>query len=184
MKKDSKYKLASVYAEALYEAAEEQKALAKVHADVVSLNKEMDIEKNFSKYFSNPLWGVDSKKAALKEISKKLNLSKETQNCLDIIAENNRFPEFELILQKFIKLYYAKQGITEVEVDSALKLSEAQHKKVLSMLEQKLGKKIVVNFRVDPEILGGLRVKYGSTMIDDSVLGKLNRLEIMMKGGQ
>ena len=69
-------------------------------------------------------------------------------------------------------------------MDSALKLSETQHKKVLSMLEQKLGKKIVVNFQVDPEILGGLRVKYGSTMIDDSVLGKLNRLEIMMKGGQ
>lgn len=184
MKKDSKSKIASVYAEALYEAAEELKAVAKVHADVLTLMKVIKQEKNFAKYFANPLWEIASKKAALKEIASKLKLSKESLNCLDVIADNNRFAETELILEAFIHLYYKKQGITEIAVDSALKLTETQNKKVLQMLEQKFGKKIVVNYNVDPELLGGLRVQYGSTMIDDSVLGKLNRLEIMMKGGQ
>ena len=164
MKKDSKSKIASVYAEALYGAAEDLKAVAKVLA--------------------NPLWDVASKKAALKAVAEKLQLSKESLNCLDIIADNNRFAELEMILEAFVHLYYQKQNITEIAVDSAKKLSEAQSKKVLQMLEQKFGKKIVVNYQVNPELLGGLRVQYGSTMIDDSVLGKLNRLEMMMKGGQ
>lgn len=47
-----------------------------------------------------------------------------------------------------------------------------------------LSQKVVVNYEICPEILGGLIVKFGSSMIDDSIRGKLNRLEIMMKGGQ
>lgn len=184
MKKDSKSKIASVYAEALYNAAVEEKAVPKIHKDVMALIKTIKEEKDFAKYFSNPLWGTISKKSALKEIASNLKLSKETLRCLDIIADNNRFAEIAIILDAFVRLYYKKQNITEIEVDSALKLTEAQNKKVLQMLEQKFGEKIVVNFHVDPELLGGLRVRYGSTMIDDSVLGKLNRLEMMMKGGQ
>ena len=184
MKKDSKSKIASIYAEALYGAAEEQKAVGKVHADVLTLLQTVKEEKNFAKCFANPLWNIDSKKSALKEIALKLKLSKESLNCLDIIADNNRFGEIELILEAFVHLYYQKQNIIEISVDSAKQLTAVQNKKVLQMLEQKFGKKIVVNFQVNPELLGGLRVQYGSTMIDDSVLGKLNRLEMMMKGGQ
>lgn len=184
MKKDSKSKIASVYAEALYGAADDLKAVAKVHADVLTLLQTIKEEKDFTKYFANPLWNIDSKKSALKEIAAKLKLSKESLNCLDIIADNNRFGEIEMILEAFVHLYYQKQNITEIAVDSAKKLTETQNKKVLQMLEQKFGKKIVVSYRVNPELLGGLRIQYGSTMIDDSVLGKLNRLEMMMKGGQ
>lgn len=184
MKKDSKSKIASVYAEALYGAAVELKAVAKVHADVLILLETIKEEKNFTKYFANPLWNTDSKKSALKEIASKLKLSKESLNCLDIIADNNRFGEIEQILKAFVHVYYQKQNITEIAVDSAKKLTDKQNKKVLQMLEQKFGKKIVVNFQVVPELLGGLRIQYGSNMIDDSVLGKLNRLEMMMKGGQ
>ncbi len=184
MKKDSKSKIASVYAEALYGAAEELKAVAKVHGDVLTLIKVIKEEENFAKSFANPLWNADSKKSALKEIASKLKLSKESLNCLDIIADNNRFAEIEQILDAFVHLYYKKQNITEISVDSVKKLTDKQNEKVLQMLEQKFGKKIVVNYNIVPELLGGLRIQYGSTMIDDSVLGKLNRLEMMMKGGQ
>ena len=184
MKKDSKNKIASIYALALYEAAEEKKAVSKVHEDILLLLNEIKAEPDFGKYFSNPLWGDKSKKAALKEIAEKLKLSKETLNCLDIIADNNRFPELALILQTFVHLYYQKHNIEEVEIDSVKKLTDTQNKKIVSMLERKLGKKVVANYVINPELLGGLRIRYGSTMIDDSVLGKLNRLEIMMKGGQ
>lgn len=47
-----------------------------------------------------------------------------------------------------------------------------------------LSGKIVVNYEIRPELLGGLVVKFNSNMIDDSLKGKLNRLELIMKGGQ
>lgn len=184
MKKDSKTKIASVYSLALYEAAEEKKAVAKVCADIQTLLEVVKSDKDFIKYFSNPLWDTASKKSALKEISAKLKISVETLNCLDVIADNNRFAELKLILEDFIHLYYIKHNIAEVEVSSVKALSPAQDKKLSGELEKMLGKKVVVKYILNPELLGGLRIKYGSNMIDDTILGKLNRLEIMMKGGQ
>lgn len=184
MKKDSKTKIASVYALALYEAAEEKKAVSKVYADVQTLQKLADEEKDFLKYFSNPLWDKDSKKSALKEIAAKIKIDSETLRCLDIIADNNRFAELKLILDGFVHLYYQKHDIVEVEVSSVKSLSAAQNKRLVAELEKKIGKKVVVKYALNPELLGGLRIKYGSNMIDDSIVGKLNRLEIMMKGGQ
>ncbi len=184
MKKDSKTKIASVYSLALYEAAEEKKAVNKVYADIQTLLKVVDEEKDFLKYFSNPLWETDSKKSALKEIAAKIKLSDETLNCLDIIADNNRFAELKLVLEDFIRLYYRKHDVAEVEVSSVKTLNAAQDKKLSAELEKMLGKKVVIKYNLNPDLLGGLRVKYGSNMIDDSILGKLNRLEIMMKGGQ
>lgn len=61
MKKDSKTKIASIYSLALYEAAEAKKAVARVHADVLTLLKIVAEDKDFVKYFTNPLWELDSK---------------------------------------------------------------------------------------------------------------------------
>ena len=69
-------------------------------------------------------------------------------------------------------------------MQSAQALSNAQEKSLTANLEKMLSKKVVVNYEICSEILGGLIVKFGSSMIDDSIRGKLNRLEIMMKGGQ
>lgn len=184
MKKDSKTKIASIYSLALYEAAEETNAIDKVNADIATLLDVVSEDKNFLKYFANPLWDLASKKSTLKEIAQKLKISDETLSCLDVVADNNRFGEFKLILEAFKHLYYIKHNIAEVEVQSVKELSIEQDKKLKSTLEKMLGKKVVVNYILSPELLGGLRVKYGSNMIDDSISGKLNRLEIMMKGGQ
>lgn len=184
MKKDSKTKIASVYSQALFEAAEEKKAVAKIHQDVQTLLEVMNADSEFLKYFSNPLWNVDSKKSALKEIVRKIKISDETLQCLDVIADNNRFAELKLILDAFTHLYYVKNNIVEVEVASVKKLSAVQEKNLSAVLEKRLNKKVVVNYTLAPDLLGGLRVRYGSNMIDDSIQGKLNRLEIMMKGGQ
>lgn len=184
MKKDSKTKIASTYALALYEGAEERKVTSKVNEDIEKLLVVVKQDKDFIKYLSNPIWTVDSKKEALKEISKKLSLNSETLNCLNVIVDNNRFGEFAEILQGFKQVYYAQNGFVEVEVQSVKVLSTEQDKKLKINLENILNKKVVVNYEIKPELLGGLIVKYNSMMIDDSIKGKLNRLEIMMKGGQ
>lgn len=72
----------------------------------------------------------------------------------------------------------------EVEVESVKELSAAQDKKLQANLEKVLGKKVVVSYKIRPELIGGLRIKFGSEMIDNSVISKLNRLENVMKGVQ
>lgn len=184
LKKISKSKIAATYALALYEAAAEKKAVAKVYDDVRKLQAEISEDADFIKYFANPVWNRDSKKETLNAVAAKMKLSSESRNCLDIIADNERLPELKEILQEFIHLYHQKNNIAEVEVQSAQALSVAQVKKLEASLEKLLKQKVLVSYLVKPEVLGGLKVKYGSNMIDDTLLGKLNRLEQVMKGGQ
>ena len=184
MKKDSKTKIASTYALALYEGAEERKAVDAVVRDVEVLTSALREDKAVVGYLANPLWGAAAKKAALKDVAVRLGLSSETLNCLDILVDNNRFAELELILEDFRKIYYKKHGIEEVEVASVKALNPAQDKKLKAELEKLLQKKVIVRYLIMPELLGGLRIKYGSSMIDDTLAGKLNRLELVMKGGR
>lgn len=184
MKKDSKTKIARVYALALYEAAEEKKVVEKVSEDIIKLHDIISADADIVKNLANPLWAVEDKVSALKAVAVKLKLDSETLNCLNLIAENGRFAEMAQILDEFKHIYYAKHGITEVEVGTVKTLSATQDKKLRANLEKMLSSKVVVRYQIKPELLGGLVIKFNSNMIDDSLKSKLNRLELVMKGGQ
>lgn len=184
MKKVSKTKIAFTYATALYEAAEETRAVEAVFKDVLKLKDALAEEPETVKYLANPLWDDDAKKAALGEIAKRLQWNSDTLRCLDIIADNRRFKELPLILQEFVHLYYQKRNIEEVEVESIKKLSASQDKKLRDNLKKLLEKEVVIAYRQEPNLIGGLRIKFGSQMIDNSLISKLNRLENTMKGEQ
>lgn len=182
MKKISKAKIATTYATALYQAALEQDCSDKVFEDVQKLAKALEKEPQFIAYMANPLHSDKDKISLLADVAQKAKLDRETQRCLNIVLENGRFAELPQILKSFEHLYYQKNNIAEVEVDSVKSLSAEQDKKLKDALEKLLGRKTVVTYAIKPDILGGLRVRFGSDMIDDTLARKLNRLEIMMKG--
>jgi len=184
VKKISKSKIISTYANSLYQASVANKKIEKVAKDVDSLQQLIREDSQIVTYLSNQIWQADSKRQAIAEISKKLKLTDEVTSCLDILADNGRMSELYGILDEFKHIYYKQHNIEEVEVLTVKPLSAAQDKKIKTLLEKKLAKKVLVNYTIKPELLGGLVVKYGSSMIDDSIAGKLNRLEIIMKGGQ
>lgn len=184
MKKLSKNKIAVTYATALYQVALAEKALEKVKSDVEKLDAIVKAEADFVKYLSNPIWDEEDKKEVLQKIAAKVGLSGETLRCLDVIVDNHRFAELTLILNEFSHVYYAKNNVQEVEVESVKNLNAAQMKKLQNNLEKNLQKKVIIAYKIQPELIGGLRIKYGSEMVDSSIASKLNRLEIVMKGGQ
>ena len=184
MKKASKSKIISTYAISLYQASEANHKIDKVFKDVDSLLELIKADSQIVTYLSNQIWGVDSKRQAIAEIAKKLKLTDEVKSCLDILADNGRMAEVAGVLSEFKHIYYKQHNIEEVEVLTVKSLSAAQDKKLKTLLEKKLAKKVLISYTIKPELLGGLVIKYGSSMIDDSIAGKLTRLEIIMKGGQ
>ncbi len=182
MKKASKTKIARVYANALYEAAVEQKSIDRVKADVDKLKALLAQDASLTAYLANPLWSEEDKKDVLQKTAKALQLSAETLSCLDVVTENRRSANLALILDDFVKVYYLKNGVAEVEVETVKSLSAVQDKKLKKVLAKIFAKEVAVNYILNPAILGGLRVKSGSTMFDDSLAVKLNYLENVMKG--
>ena len=118
----------------------------------------------------------------LKKTADILGLKKETLNCLKIIVENNRISDLLLILDDFKNVYYKKHGIAEIVVETVKKLTSSQDTKLKKVLEKIASKKVVIEYKINPMLLGGLRVQMGSEMFDDSLAHKLNYLENVMKG--
>ncbi len=182
MKKVSKNKIAVTYGLALYEAAVETNALEKVREDVCKLQEIIRQDGEFMAALANPLWEDQAKRAVLSEIGAKLKWSADTLRCLDVVLENRRFKKLPLILEQFGHIYYQKKNLAEVEIASVKPLSASQQKRLQTSMEKLLGRQAVLSYKLEPELIGGLKIIYGSNLIDNSVASKLNRLENMMKG--
>lgn len=182
MKKNSKTKIARVYSTALYEAASDRGCVEEVWKDVAKLNGLLHQNSDLIAYLSSPLWGEKDKEDVLDRVAKILKLNEETESCLQVISINGKIKDLPTILAGFSKVYYQKHNIAEVEVEAVKKLSDIQDKNLREMLTKVLAKDVVINYNINPGILGGLRIRYGSKMYDDCLATKLNYLENVMKG--
>lgn len=181
MKKTNKTQLTQNYAQALYNASLDDSSLENVVTDCEHISKALINISEF-KILNNPQLKTSQKTQIVQEIAQKLNVCKTTENFLITVAENNRFQEINNILDKFFRIYHKSQNILEVSVQSVQTLTSGQQKKLITGLEKLLKQKIIINYSINPTILGGLIIEYGSTRIDDSLKGKLSRLEQVMKG--
>ena len=182
LKKTSKNKLARVYALALYDAAVEKEVLQKVWKDVCALQNLLKEDASLLVYLSSPLWEEKDKEDVLQKVAKVLKLDNETLNCLRIVSQNHRIGSLNLVLEDFKRVYYQRNNVVEAVVETVGPLSVEQDKKLKVALERILTKEVVVNYQINPSILGGLRIKCASEMFDDSLNAKLNYLEKLMKG--
>ena len=108
--------------------------------------------------------------------------SKPLKNTIQTIIENGRASLLAQTAKRFIDVYYKKKNISQVSVQTVIKMSDTQQKRLENSLEKHLGKKVVVNYKINPEILGGLLIECDSKLIDDSIKGKLDRIKLMMTG--
>jgi F-type H+-transporting ATPase subunit delta len=182
LQKSSKNKVARIYATALLEAAEDSQCLDKVWADMQALRDLLRADSSLESYLNNPLWSEDDKNAVLQETAQKMKLSEDSLNCLKVVTENHRIGDLSSIIDMFAKLYYQSRHLTEVEVETAQALSDAQNKKLVKVLSKLFASDVVVHYAVNPQVLGGLRIRQGSLMYDDTLAHKLNALDNLMKG--
>ena len=182
MKKSDQSKIVRSYAEALYEVSNADGLSDKILNEVLNLVNEFAKEPQIAKYLSNPIWNNEDKKRALSEVAKKCKLSKPMCGLFKTMADNGRSNLLLNVLQEFKDVFYRKENICPVLVKTVIALSDAQKKKLVSVLEKYTGKKVVIDYQIRPEILGGLLIECESKVIDDSVKGKIDRLELLMKG--
>lgn len=180
MQKVSKTKIAASYAKAWLDAAEDKKAKGDVFKEINLLLNSLKETPLLWKAVSSP---ADKEKAApkiMEDIAKKLKLSSVSRSALALIAENGRLALLKLILEEYIKLYYAANDIIEVTVKTAVPLTATQDEKLKKTLEAKLNSKIVVAYEVIPEVLGGLSISFNSFLFDDTIRAKLKKAERLL----
>ena len=103
-------------------------------------------------------------------------------NFLKLLIKNRRLFAAGDMIKSFKAIAARERGEVSADVTSAHPLNDAQMAALKDQLRGSVGKDVSINAKVDPSLLGGLIVKVGSRMIDNSLKTKLSTLKVAMKG--
>lgn len=171
-----------MYAEAWFGAAVDARCTDKVFAEINALKDSFETNSDMWKVLATPVDDTNFVMPAIEDIIKKMKFSKVTAETLRLIGENKRIDLLGLIADDFKKLYYKHKDIVEVNVDTVIELSPSQRNQLQQIMEEKLHQNVTLNFRIKPEILGGLAISFNSFLIDDTLSTKIKSLEQLITG--
>ena len=170
------------YGSALYDLASEKKCIDSVLNDFEVAEKVLKESSELRQVIRSPLVNSDEKLNILLKIFSQSNLHDLTTTFLKVLSDNKRISNLISIILQFKKINSEKRGDITADITSADELSEDEKNNITNQLKDSLGQKLSLNFDVDKDIIGGLIVRVGSKMIDTSILNKINKLKIAMKG--
>ncbi|KQS55220.1 ATP synthase F0F1 subunit delta [Brevundimonas sp. Leaf363] len=169
------------YAQALFDLADETGALEAVRADLKSLRTAYGESADLRRLITSPVIAAEDQGRGLGAIAEKARFNGVTRNFLGLLAQNGRIRDLTAVIAAFETLYAKKTGVVAAEVVSALPLSATQLTHIRSALLKAVGKAPELTARVDPSLLGGLKVKVGSKLFDASLKTKLDQMKFALK---
>ena len=172
----SSVKVATPYAEALFESSKETKALEKTNKDLHIIKTTIEESQILKSFLANPLIIVSAKKEVLKNLFLE-QVSNNVLSFLFILIERRRINLFNSIVDCYTKLVNEIDLVALVKVYTVAPLNTQQQEDLQKQLEAitKL-KKIQLIIEIKPELIGGLIVQIGSKIIDMSIYGQLNQI--------
>ncbi len=126
---------------------------------------------------SNPFVPKSKKKEIIEELLAKKPFGRKVSRFVLLLLEKNRYGIFPDILDLLPELWNEERGILTLEVASVVPLKEDQKKKIQKKLELLEKKPVVLKYRIDPELIGGLWIKKGNIIYDISIRGHLMKLK-------
>jgi len=172
------------YAVALFELALESKALKAVESDLANLKELLSESADLRELVTSPLFNRDEQSKGVTAVAEAAELSALTVKFLGVLAANRRLDALGATISSFEKLLAHHKGEVNAEVVSAHALTKTQLTALKKQLKSAIGRDVTIDASVDEALLGGLRVKVGSRMVDSSLKTKLDNLAIAMKGVQ
>ena len=174
--------LAGRYATAVFELAQEDKAVEAVERDFAALKAMIAQSADLSLFVRAPVFSREEHRKGMDALLRRMEASPLTVKFVLTLADKRRLFALVDIINAFEKLLSRQRGEVDAEVTSAKPLTDAQTLELKQALKAKLGREARVDARIDPSLLGGLIVKVGSRMIDSSLRTKLEGLRSAMRG--
>ena len=168
------------YSRALFEVAYEANELDKIEKDIASFQTLLKSNTEIDSFLKNPTENTNSQNVVIKIISEKLNYSKNLQNFFLLLIEKRRIFFVKKINESFLKLCSKKRGEMKASLVSSKKLSETELEEISKDLSKSIGLVIKFDYKVDENLIGGLKLQLGSYMIDTSIKNKLKKYKQAM----
>jgi F-type H+-transporting ATPase subunit delta len=122
---------------------------------------------------SSPAIPVARKRAIIKELAAKMGFATVMRNFVLVVNDHRRAAALAQIVDAFEIIIEARLGFVRAEVRSATELDNNQQGELTGRLGQLAGAPVRIRFAVDPDLIGGVTARIGSTVYDGSVRGRL-----------
>ncbi len=169
------------YAQALFDLSVETGALEPVERDLASLKAMVAESRDLRDLLITPRIGHEEKGKALQAVAERAGFDPTTRKFLGLVAANRRTAVLPSVVTAFEQLVAKRRGTIVAEVTTAVPLDPAQTEGLKAALRAALGKDPDMQTRVDPAILGGVRVRVGSRLYDASLKSRLDSLKYALK---
>ena len=168
-------KAGDLYGQSLYDLAAEENLTDDILGEMVGVKEIFKENPDYVTLLSEP---SVPKKERLQLVDESLgsSLSAYHLNFIKILIEKGLLREYSACYKRFRKSYNESHGIADALVTTAVALSDAQLSQLKEKLEKISGKKVLLNQKVDADILGGVRVDLEGQLFDGSVKGRLSEL--------
>lgn len=173
--------MAGRYATALFELALETNSVEQVQSDLKGFDALVAANADLTRLVRSPVFSAEDQAKALVAILEKAGIKGVAANFLRVVAANRRLFAVSEIIRGFNRLVAAHKGEVTAQVTVAEQLNDARLNEIRDALKAVTGKNVQVNVDVDPSIIGGIKVKVGSRMVDASLRTKLNSIKFAMK---
>jgi F-type H+-transporting ATPase subunit delta len=168
--------IARVYARSLFEVAREQDKLEVIReqlgefADALAGSHELQV------FFFSPYFSTEEKKDGLHRTVE--GADETLSNFLELLLENHRMPVAFRVRREFDRLWEEANDLLPVQITSAVALDESVSRRIGDEIGRQTGKQVELTSTVDPDVIGGIVLRVGNSILDASIR---NRLETLRK---
>ena len=168
------------YSRALYEVSKEANELDKAEKDIKNFQLLLSSSSELRNFIKDPSQSIPQQNDVLHVLSKKLEFSKNLKNFFFLLVEKRRIFFIEKIFNNFLKLCSKKRGEIKASLISSKELSQPELEKISKELSNAMGSVLIFDYKLDKDLIGGLKIQLGSVMIDTTIKNKLKKYEQLM----
>jgi F-type H+-transporting ATPase subunit delta len=166
--------IATVYARSLFEVAMDQDSLDRVREEIGAFTDALSESHELRTFFFSPYFSTQEKKDGLERAVTGADAA--VMNFLELLIEKHRMPAIFRIRARLDALWEKENKLLPVQITSAVELDEEIVKELGDRISEQTGRKVELSSSVEPDILGGIVVQVGNSVLDASIRNRLDQL--------
>lgn len=174
--------LARRYASALADVVANQPTAAQVQNELSTWSDLMTANQELPQVFRNPTVPFEQKRNLLDALLQRTNIGLTTANFLKVLLQNHRLADLPEVSRAFSDEMNRRNGVVSAQITTARPVEETERASLQNQLQQMIGGRVLVDFAVDENLIGGVVTRLGSTVYDGSIRSQLDEIKDRLKG--
>jgi ATP synthase F1 delta subunit len=166
--------IARVYARSLFEVAEEHGKLDVVREQLGVFADALDDSRELQTFLFSPYFSTEEKKDGLAKAV--TDVDPIVANFFGLLLENHRMPVVFRVRREYDRLWEEANKLLPVEITSAVELDPSVAQRIGDEIGRQTGRTVELTSTVDPDVIGGIVVRVGNSILDASIRTRLENL--------